>query len=140
MAAETIIYPAIAMFFLTFSIIVRMGVARFRATARREVSLRFYRLYNEGEEPPALRVMTRHTINHFEVPPLFYIVVLFTYASGQVSALAVVLAWLYVGLRLLHSYIHLGRNNVTARFYCYGASGFVLAGLWLHLLIALVAT
>jgi hypothetical protein len=126
------------MFFLTFGVVVNLGVRRYSAIRRREVSIRYYRLYTEGQQPDRLQLLTRHAQNHFEVPPLFHIAVLFLYASHHATPLAVGLAWLYFLLRCLHSYIHLGTNNVSHRFAVYGMSGFVLAGLWLFLLVSLL--
>ena len=80
----------------------------------------------------------RHVQNHFEVPPLFYVVLLFLYVTGSVTPLSVALAWLYVALRCLHSFIHLGTNDVRRRLQAFAASGLVLGGLWLSLLVSLI--
>jgi hypothetical protein len=127
------------MFMLTASIVAYTGGSRLAAIRRREVSIRYYRLYNEGEQTPRLHVIGRHLQNHFEVPPLFYIAVLFLYATGSVTPAAVVLAWLYFGSRCVHSFIHLGSNNVTHRFIAFAISGLILVGLWVSLLLSVAA-
>ena len=134
MDASEIVFPAIAMFMLTASVIVYTGGSRLAAIRRREVSIRYYRLFNEGEQTPWLHLLGRHMQNHFEVPPLFYIAVLFLYVTGSVTPLAIVLAWLYFGSRCAHTFIHLGSNNVTHRFIAFALSGLILVGLWLTLL------
>jgi hypothetical protein len=134
----SIVYPAIAMFALTLSTIFALGVARFRAVQRREVSLAFYRTYDEGEQPARLHLLGRHVQNHFEVPPLFYAGVLFTLITGTVTGLSVALAWAFVAARCVHSFIHLGSNNVSHRFFTYAVSMLFLAGLWGALLVALL--
>ncbi len=138
MSSIWILYPAIAMFLLTFSMIALMGVRRYRATARREVSMKFYRLYQDGEEPDHLRLLTRHVQNHFEVPPLFYVAVLMLYVTANVSVVSLTAAWLFVGFRALHSYVHLHGNDVRRRFFLFGASLLMLLTLWLFLLQALL--
>ncbi len=140
MEPTAIVYPGIAMFFLSFSMVAHLGASRFAAVRRRDVSLKYYRLYNEGEQPERLQLLGRHVQNHFEVPPLFYIVLLFILVTGSVTPVSVTLAWLYFLSRCLHSYIHLGSNNVSRRFVTYGASGLILAGLWICLLVSLLAT
>ncbi len=100
--------------------------------------MKYYRLYNEGEQPEQLQLISRHVQNHFEVPPLFYIVLLFLLVTGSVTQVAVVLAWLYFLSRCLHSYIHLGSNDVSRRFVTYATSGLILAGLWICLLVSLL--
>ena len=140
MEPTAILYPGAAMFFLTFAVIANLGANRFRAVRRREISGGYYRLYNEGEEPARLRVLTRHAQNHFEVPPLFYLVLLFIYVTGHATGLTVGLAWLYFASRCVHSYIHLGTNNVAHRFGAYAAGGLVLATLWLTLLVSMLSS
>jgi hypothetical protein len=135
-----IVYPGIAMFFLSFAMVLNLGRSRLAAVRRRDVSLKYYRLYNEGEQPARLQLLSRHVQNHFEVPPLFYVALLFLLATGSVTPVAVVLAWAYFLSRCLHSYIHLGSNDVSRRFLTYGASGLILAGLWVCLLVSLLAS
>ena len=138
MDRNAILYPGIAMFFLTFAMVLYLGVARYLAIRRGDVSIKFYRLFAEGQQPERLQLISRHVQNHFEIPPLFYVVLLFTHVAGHVTAHAVGLAWLYFVSRCLHSYIHLGNNNVSHRFFAYGASGFILASLWLSVLASLL--
>jgi hypothetical protein len=126
------------MFFLSLAMVFHLGVSRFAAIRRRDVSVEYYRLYNEGEQPERLQLISRHVQNHFEVPPLFYIVLLFLLVTGSVTQVAVILAWLYFLSRCLHSYIHLGSNDVRRRFLSYAGSGLILAGLWICLLVSLL--
>jgi len=140
MSSTAILYPAIAMFTLTFGVILALGLARYRAIQRGDVRIRFFRTYDEGSQPARLHLLSRHAQNHFEVPPLFHVGVLLSFASGSVSTLAVVFAWLFVVARCVHSYIHLGSNDVSRRFFTFGASLFFLAGLWLTLLYSLLAS
>jgi len=131
---NAIVLPAIAMFFLTATLVARMGFLRVRAVQRGEISIAYYRLYNEGLQPDRLQQIGRHVQNHFEAPPLFYAVLLFLYVTGGVTPVSVGLAWLYVGLRGVHSLVHLGRNDVRQRLMVWTASMLVLASLWLVLL------
>ena len=138
MKPTAILYPGIAMFALTLSTIVALGIARYRAIQRREVSIKYFRTYNEGGQPAFLHVLARHVQNHFEVPPLFYFALLFLFVTGSVDALSVSLAWLFVAARCVHSFIHLGSNNVSRRFFTFGVSLLFLAGLWATLLVSLI--
>jgi hypothetical protein len=126
------------MFFLTFSVMIALGIARFRAIHRREVSIKYFRTYDEGDQPPRLHLLSRHVQNHFEIPPLFYIGLLFSFVTGSVGVLPVCFAWLFVAARCVHSYIHLGSNDVSRRFFTFGVSLLMLAGLWTSLLVTLV--
>lgn len=138
MNPTSILYPGIAMFFLTFGVMLKLGLARYSAIHARSVSIRFFRTFDEGSQPERLHLLSRHMQNHFEIPPLFYAGILFTYASGSVTALAVALAWLFFLTRCVHSFIHLGANNVSVRFFTFGVSLLFLAGIWICLLISLL--
>jgi hypothetical protein len=140
MDSSAIIYPAVAMFMLTSSVIAYLGSSRLAAIRRRDVSIRYYRRYNEGEQTPRLQVIGRHAQNHFEVPPLFYIAILFLYVTDSVTPVAVALAWLYFASRCAHAFIHLGSNNVTHRFSAFAVSGLILIGLWILLLISVASS
>jgi hypothetical protein len=134
-----ILIPLFAMFALTATAVFRLGFMRLRAVQARQVDLRYYREYRGYEEPERLRVASRHVINLFEAPTLFYVVGLMIYVTGQTSGLLVGLAWAYVVLRAVHSYVHLTSNIVVVRFRVFVASWFVLVALWAVLGIRLLA-
>ncbi len=140
MDPRLILFPAVAMFFLTFGVILRLGLARYLAVRSRVVSIKFFRTYNEGNQPARLHLLSRHVQNHFEVPPLFYAGVVIAFVTGVVSTASVAFAWSYFVLRCLHTYIHLGSNNVSVRFFTFGSSLVALAGLWGCVLVGLIRT
>jgi hypothetical protein len=140
MDSSSIIFPAVAMFMLTFSVIAYLAGSRLAAIRRGDVSIRYYRRYSEGEQTPRLQVIGRHAQNHFEVPPLFYIALLFLNVTGSVTPAAVALAWLYFVARCVHSFIHLGSNNVTHRFIAFAGSGLILTGLWILLILSVASS
>jgi hypothetical protein len=82
MNPTNILLPSIAMALLTLGLLLYMGLRRVAAVKRGEVSVKFYRAYRDGEQPERLHVLGRHIQNHFEVPPLFHVVVLATYVTG----------------------------------------------------------
>ena len=68
--------------------------------------------------------------NLFELPVLFYVAVLVAAHAGPVTPLVLGLAWLFVLLRVLHSWIHCTYNKVMHRFKVYVAGGLALWALW----------
>lgn len=138
MTQELIFYPSVAMFALTALVLGLTGSARFRASGSGEMDPRFYKLYTGGEEPAHLRKLSRHLQNHFEVPPLFHLVVIMHFVTDQVGMLSLILAWTYVATRGLHSWMHLGRNYVPHRFASFAASYVTLIALWLNFAAGLV--
>jgi hypothetical protein len=68
--------------------------------------------------------------NLFETPTLFVAAVLTVYAGALTSLPYVVLAWLYVALRAVHSAIHCTSNKVLHRVSAFAASLVVLWAMW----------
>ena len=68
--------------------------------------------------------------NLFETPILFAAAVLTVYAAPLTSLPYVVLAWLYVAARVVHSVIHCTYNKVMHRLYAFLASLIVLWAMW----------
>jgi hypothetical protein len=133
-----ILYPLFAMAALTFFCMFRLGYMRFTAVRRREVDFRFFRQYRDYDEPDDLRVMSRHVVNLYESPVLFYAITIIAFITETVSILILALAWAYVGLRCIHSYIHLTSNIVIHRFRVFVTSQVVLTALWIVVLLGLV--
>lgn len=135
----TLVYPMAAMVLLTFIVLVRMVRGRFAAVGRGEVDARFYKTYQGADEPRAAAQNTRHFINLFENPVLFYAACVVAMVTGQGGGLMVWLAWAYVACRVLHALIHLGSNRIPPRMAVYGASWLVLLAMW-GMLVAGVAS
>ena len=78
-----------------------------------------------------------HNYNHLhEAPTVFYAVALVLAIVGQGDGLNATLAWVYVGLRVLHSLIQALVNKVMPRFLVFALSSLVLIALVVHAAIA----
>ncbi|MCK0069024.1 MAPEG family protein [Kordiimonas laminariae] len=65
--------------------------------------------------------------NHLhEQPTMFFALVFYTYLAGNVTDFMVQLAWAYVGLRVVHSFMQTLINKVTLRFLTFMLSSVVL--------------
>ncbi len=135
-----IIYPVFAMFALTIFVAFRLAYLRFTGASSGQINPRFFKTYRGYEEPDHLRVMSRHLINLYEMPVLFYVAGILILQTGQTGVLTLSLAWAYVGLRYIHSYIHLSSNKLMHRFRVFALSSFVLIALWLTLFIRLMTS
>ena len=69
--------------------------------------------------------------NLFEVPVLFYLLCVALVTTGSSTPGFVAAAWAYVGLRAVHSLIHVTYNRVVHRFLAYVASTLLLFGMWI---------
>jgi hypothetical protein len=83
--------------------------------------------------PPAVSNPSDNLRNLFELPTLFYALVLYLSASGQVDEVQVVAAWGFVIFRVLHSAVHCTINIVLLRFWLYAVSA---SALWVMVLRA----
>jgi len=130
MQSYPLIYPMFAMVLLTFVTLVRLFVTRASAVSAGTVDAKYFQTYQDGSETEAGAKLARHFSNLFEAPTLFYLVCLAAMVTGQASGLLVGLAWFYVLLRVIHSFIHTGRNQLQPRIAAYFSSWAVLLAIW----------
>ena len=71
--------------------------------------------------------------NLFESPVLFYTAILLTLLLMVQDNILVILSWLYVSSRYIHSFIHITYNQVMHRFSVFIFSSFVLLAIWVRL-------
>lgn len=76
--------------------------------------------------------------NLFEVPVLFYVLCVALAVTGGSTPGFVAAAWVFVGLRALHSLIHVTYNRVLHRFLAYAASTVLLFGMWVAFLLGIL--
>ena len=125
-----IFYPAFTMMGLTIFCMVRLGLLRWAAVRTGEVDPKFFILYRGYDEPEKLAVYSRHVVNLFEAPLLYYVIILTAFVTGQSAGWVLGLAWAYVALRFIHSYVHLTSNVVMTRFRIFVVSMLTLTTLW----------
>jgi hypothetical protein len=73
----------------------------------------------ERLSPPSVSNPSDNLKNLFEIPVLFYILVLYLFVTNQVDAVYVNAAWIFFVFRVLHSAVHCTFNLVMLRFYLY---------------------
>lgn len=134
----SILYPLFGMFVLVNLVLFRLAYLRFISTQKKEVPLSFFKTFQGGEEPPKMRAVSRNLANLFEIPVLFYVVIILYYSMNVVTKEAIILAWAYVGFRYLHSLVHLTFNHIMVRFTFFILSNVALMILWLSLFIKYV--
>ncbi|MBA2237587.1 MAG: MAPEG family protein [Lysobacter sp.] len=138
MQPTSIFLPALAMVLLSAIVTFRMFFERVRQVKAEKIS---FRDIPSGSQMAVRFTDTRAADNYrnlFEAPVLFYLALVVAFASAQVTALTLGLAWGYVVLRYVHSYIHCGYNRISHRLYVFLASNVVLWLLWALLLVGLL--
>jgi hypothetical protein len=86
--------------------------------------------------PPQVSNPSDNLKNLFELPTVFYAVVLYLYATSQVDAPYVIAAWGFFLFRVLHSVVHCTFNFIPMRFVLYVISA---GALWFMVLRATIA-
>lgn len=77
--------------------------------------------------------------NHLmEQPTLFYATAILLALTGSGMGINLVLAWAYVGLRIVHSLVHATTNKVLVRFYLFIAGTMVLLAMLVRLILELI--
>lgn len=86
--------------------------------------------------PDRMRYITDNHNHLFEQPTLFYAIAIYIYLVNHSDPLHTQLAWSYVGLRVVHSIIHLSTNNVSWRAIIFVLSGLCLIAMIVRELLA----
>ncbi len=126
---QEIFIPFMAMMALTFLVWLYMYsrripfIIRSRLSESQMAPLELARL-----SPPAVSTPSDNLRNLFEIPTLFYALVLYLCVAGRVDDTYLIAAWVFVGFRALHSLVHCTVNIVLLRFWLYVIS---TTALWL---------
>jgi len=76
--------------------------------------------------PPQVSNPSDNLKNLFEMPILFYTLCIYLYVTATVDWLYLILAWVFVVMRVLHSLMHCTRNVVIVRFGLYATASLAL--------------
>ncbi len=140
MQPEQIFFPIIGMAFLTLTIGLRMLKLRIKAVKEGAINPAYFRLNRGGKLPEYLAKSTQHYDNLFEMPILFYVVVVLVYVTGHVDPIYLVSAWLFLIARVVHAVIHVTYNNVQHRRNAFLMGTLVLYGIWGRLFFQLLSS
>lgn len=131
---KPLLLPLLAQVLLTFIVLYIMGRKRVDEIKkmkihpqRTDVRTHAREVFKESE------AAADNYHNQLETPILFYVVILLTLMLMVQDYVIVVLAWAFVGLRYIHSFIHLTYNRVLHRFTVFVFSSLVLFALWFRL-------
>ena len=130
MPQELIFIPMGAMALLTFTVLCLIPARRFRAAFAGRVQVDDFKFGESPAVPGDVAIPNRNYMNLLELPILFYVGGLMYFVAGRLDETALAVAWAYVGLRAIHSTIHLTYNNVIHRLTAFALSNFVLLAFW----------
>jgi len=141
MDRSEILMPMLALVCLTFMVLLALGVLRVGGLVTGRFRQTYYQLFRESDdqEPDLVRAISRNYHNLLELPVLFYVGCLLAYTADLVTQLLVILAWVFVALRVVHTTIHVTYNRVRDRAAVFITGSFVLFTFWVALGGALLA-
>jgi hypothetical protein len=128
-----LVYPMFAMVLLTFGTLLTLFRMRARFVREKKVDPRYFGTYQDGQEPEASAKLARHFSNLLEAPTLFYAACLAAIVTEQSTPLVIFLAWMYVAARVVHTFIHTGKNTLLPRIAAYFSSWAVLILIWISI-------
>ncbi len=135
MQSFALVYPMFAMVLLTATVLVTLFRSRVRAVRERQVPATFFKTYQGHTEPEYVVKPARHFVNLFEAPTLFYAACLTAMVTQQGGAVMQTLAWFYVAARVVHAWIHIGRNDLRPRIASYFSGWLVLLVMWIGIVV-----
>ena len=124
---------------MTIGIVFWLGFERVPRIARGEIRIADIAVERTGY-PLKARLLSNSFDNQFQLPVLLFVGALVLLLTGLTDWFAVILAWLFVALRIVHAAIHVTTNRVPRRFMVYTAGLAVLTLFWLWLVIRILMT
>jgi len=130
MTIQMVLLPVFVQVALTFGLLFWMAYARTSSVSRGETKIRDIAL-GQSVWPARAQQISNCYDSQFALPLLFYVLVILAWITRHADLIFVVMAWLFVLLRLLHAYIHTTSNHVPTRFRAFAAGMFVLLLMWI---------
>jgi hypothetical protein len=106
-----------------------MGQVRVGAVRRNEVRVADIALGQKAWPERAQQVSNSYH-NQFELPVLFYVLVILAMATRKADLLFVALAWIFVLLRFVHAFVHCTSNSIRPRLAIFSIGAIVLLVMW----------
>lgn len=121
-------WPMVAHAFLVFGLYVLLFIRRKKHTFTDRDAMRRFR--DTGEEASQSKVVNKNLANQFELPMLFHAACLLLYITDADNIATIILGWIFVVARYVHSYIHVTNNKLTHRALAFAVSFASLVMMW----------
>src|ERR1041384_7385540 len=131
MTVQMVLLPVFVQVALTFALLFWMASARSGAVRSGETKIRDIAL-GQSAWPDRPTQISNCFNSQFQLPLLFYVVVILAWVTRQADVILVVLEWLFVLLRIGHAYVHTTSNHVPTRFRVFAVGMFVLLVMWVY--------
>ena len=129
MTVQMVLLPVFVQVALTFAMLFWMASARTRSVKSGETKIRDIAL-GQSAWPTRAQQISNNYASQFQIPLLFYVVVILALFTRTADLIFVVLSWLFVLARIAHTYVHATSNHVPTRFNVFAVGVFVLLAMW----------
>lgn len=130
MTIQMVLLPVFVQVALTLALMTWMAFVRTASIKRGEIKIRDIALRQPAWSAKATQISNCYD-SQFQIPLLFYVVVILAWATKQADLIFVVMAWIFVLSRLAHAYIHTTSNHVPTRFNIFAVGVLVLLLMWI---------
>ena len=130
MTIQMVLLPVFVQVALTFALMTWMASVRTASIKRGEIKIRDIALRQPAWSAKATQISNCYD-SQFQIPLLFYVLVILAWATKQADLIFVVMAWIFVLSRLAHAYIHTTSNHVPTRFKIFAVGVIVLLLMWI---------
>jgi hypothetical protein len=137
MSMRTVLAPLFVEVVLTFALMLWMGSMRVSLVRSGQVKPEDIALRQPNWPRQVLQVQNA-ALNQFELPVLFYVLTVLSIIPRDADLTFVILAWVFVLLRLVHAFIHVTSNNVRQRGLAFITGAFVLMAMWVIYILRLL--
>lgn len=127
--------PLFVQVFITFLMAFCTGGSRFIASRSGQVKIKDIALRQPNWPEQATKFGNAFQ-NQLETPILFYLLIVLLLLTKLSDHIFLVLAWVYIALRIVHLVIHVTNNNVLHRFMAFAASIIILSIMWVRFILA----
>ncbi len=114
MENHTIFLPVVFQILLTLWLYIYLSIAKSRAAKLGQVDETRRALHDDAWPDNVLQI-NNCIRNQFEVPVLFYVLILTLWSLNAINTAVHILAWVFVLSRAFHAVIHTGSNHVPQR-------------------------
>ena len=135
---QPIIYPLIAMVFLTIAVATVMYRRRVSYMKKNRIHPQKVQNRSDMLQQMSDTRASDNYLNLFEIPVLFYVAIFTMLLTNTQSHLLLALAWAFVVFRVAHSFIHCTYNKVMHRFTAFILGCLVLFAMWLVIALNII--
>jgi hypothetical protein len=138
MPIQFVLLPLFVQVLLTFVLYGWMAYLRVTVINKgvvhpRDIALR------EPNWPPRVTQIGNAAHNQLELPVLFCVLTILSIITHHADFLFVLLAWIFVLVRIAHAYVHVTSNRISIRGPVFGLGLLVLMVMWLIFIVRILA-